>query len=390
MTERPLLILMLIHTFHPLIGGAERQCLKQARGLLALGHQVTVVTGRHEPSWPLFEEIDGLPVARLPYGSPVEECVGPWYEHLLREGGAYDLFHIHMLNGIHAVAGSRAARHLGKPCIIKFSNSGTRFDLAKAARKPMPLSRWLLEAAHSADRIVAISGAMAEELEKAGIPPGKVARIPNGVELRGSAGHEGPAQAWALPGIPGLPGNDCMVLRVGSFSPKKDLPTLLRAWQLLLAHHPRALLVSVGGSEPPPEVKDLAAPLGDRVLFVPWQPRGIDEYLAAADLFVVPSIEEGLSNALLEAQAAGLPSVVTAAGGNPDLVSDGLNGLVVNCGDPGALAGALGALIASPGLRREYGRAALETVKKFDISIVAGEYERLYRHLLEEKRTGHM
>jgi glycosyltransferase involved in cell wall biosynthesis len=83
-------------------------------------------------------------------------------------------------------------------------------------------------------------------------------------------------------------------------------------------------------------------------------------WLAGAQGFVLPSLAEGLPMALLEAMAMALPSVVSDAGAMPEVVRDGVDGLVVPCGDPAALAAALDALAAAPERRRALGLSAAE------------------------------
>ena len=103
--------------------------------------------------------------------------------------------------------------------------------------------------------------------------------------------------------------------------------------------------------------------LADRVRIHGWiEPRHRDELLARATVFVLPSHAEGLPMSLLEAMAAGCPVVATAVGGIPDLVSHGVNGLLVEPGDAQALADAVGRVLADPKLARSLGRAARATV----------------------------
>jgi glycosyltransferase involved in cell wall biosynthesis len=105
-------------------------------------------------------------------------------------------------------------------------------------------------------------------------------------------------------------------------------------------------------------------------------------YIRAADLFVLPSAAEGLSNALLEGLASGLPAVATAVGGNPDLIESDDNGLLVPVDDAPALSAAIRALLAAPERRARLGQRARERVRaEFDITIAVDRLEALYRRL---------
>ena len=112
-------------------------------------------------------------------------------------------------------------------------------------------------------------------------------------------------------------------------------------------------------------------------LAAPWP------LLAAADIFALPSLWEGMPNALLEAMAAGLPAVATAVGAVPEMVVDGREALVVPPGDAGALARALAELAAWPARRREMGALARRRVEDaFRIETTVARTERLYDELL--------
>jgi glycosyltransferase involved in cell wall biosynthesis len=105
--------------------------------------------------------------------------------------------------------------------------------------------------------------------------------------------------------------------------------------------------------------------------------------LAAADIFALPSLWEGMPNALLEALAAGRPAVATAVGAVPEMVVDGREALVVPPGDTGALARALAELAASPARRREMGALARQRVEDaYRIEATVAQTERLYDELL--------
>jgi glycosyltransferase involved in cell wall biosynthesis len=106
-------------------------------------------------------------------------------------------------------------------------------------------------------------------------------------------------------------------------------------------------------------------------------------YLRAADVFVLPSVAEGMSNSLLEAMATGLPCIASKIGGNVDLLEDGPSGLLVPLNDPQGWAEAILRLLDDPEFARSLGQEALRRVEsEFALPIVVDRYETLYRSLL--------
>jgi glycosyltransferase involved in cell wall biosynthesis len=110
----------------------------------------------------------------------------------------------------------------------------------------------------------------------------------------------------------------------------------------------------------------------------------IPDAMAAMNVFVMPSLSEGISNTLLEAMASGLPVIATNVGGNPELVADGHNGLLVPAADPAALSAAMMALFRTPGRVRPWGGGARAVLQEFSLDAMVGSYLSLYQALLPE------
>ena len=152
---------------------------------------------------------------------------------------------------------------------------------------------------------------------------------------------------------------------------------LLRAWSTAAAGRSVSLLLLGEG----PEEAALRSIAGPGVTFT-GRVEDIAPYLKAADLFVLPSATEGLSNALLEALAAGLAVVATDVGGARDVVEDTVGGRLVPPNDAEALAEALAALLEGTALRAAYGRAGRErVVDEYSLVSVADRLAALYRQL---------
>lgn len=373
-------MLMAIPHFYPTVGGAERQCLKLSEALIELGMEVTVLTSRLSKKDLRSEIINSIPVTRLRVLKPIEANLPFWLLYLSSHRFDYDILHVHLLSHVHSAACFMAARMFQKPLVIKPGNSGSRFDV-RLVREELrwPMRRLAEKGLFHAHAVVAICRAIRAELLEIGLPSDRIVEIPNGVEaidlLPDQVRRENRLRL-------GLPEDACIVLRAGTLHPKKGLGVLLQAWEHIRSHCPHALLVSIGGASLPQELSRLTEEASNRVRFVTDLPEGITPYLQVADIFVLPSFAEGLSNALLEAQSAGLACLATRVGGNSEVIEEGRNGLLVDPGSVEQLAQSLRTLICSPSLRHALGQNAGLTALKYDIRKVAREYLLLYRRLL--------
>jgi glycosyltransferase involved in cell wall biosynthesis len=143
----------------------------------------------------------------------------------------------------------------------------------------------------------------------------------------------------------------------------------------------RAVIVGTGPLEE--ELRASAESLGITALVTFTGMRtDVDELLPAFDVFVLSSRFEGLPIALLEAMGAGLPSVVTAVGGIPEVVDDGIEGILVPAGDLGAFTSALEKLLGDPELRRAMGRAAEVRASRLDLANAVHLTEQIYDRVL--------
>jgi glycosyltransferase involved in cell wall biosynthesis len=231
------------------------------------------------------------------------------------------------------------------------------------------LARW---SHRLADRVVVNSRAALEEERRAGAPADTTTYIPNGVDVA----EEGPPARAAL----GLP-EGFLVVAVGQLSEIKGHRYLIEAWPEVVRAHPAARLVLVGDGPRGPALQEQARRLGvdGSVFFLGFRPDG-RRYAAAADVFVQPSLTEGMPNAVLEAMAAGRPVIATRVGGVPELITDGETGRLVPPADPAALAAAIASLLADEAERLRLGGAArARTRAEFSADTVRSAFEGLYR-----------
>jgi glycosyltransferase involved in cell wall biosynthesis len=218
--------------------------------------------------------------------------------------------------------------------------------------------------------------------------PSKIVVIRNGVDVRpcGRAtaserllGELGLSQAWPVVGV------------VSRLSRLKGLEQFLQAAAIVTTRFPSARFLIVGDTSPDDrayltELTGLAGKLGlmDRVVFAGLR-TDARELLAGVTVSVMPSLNEALSNVLLESMAAGVPVVATRVGGTPEAIEDGVNGLLVPPADSAALARAIGQVLADPLLAARLGHTARRTAAaRFTTEQMVRATEQLYESLLEQ------
>jgi glycosyltransferase involved in cell wall biosynthesis len=261
-----------------------------------------------------------LASAALKYGGNVDVVVGSW---------AYP-------DGFAAVALSRL---LGVPAVVKLHGS----DINVVADLPGPkqLVGWALS---RADRVVAVSKPLAERAVALGAEPSRVDIVKNGVDRSRFHPRDREAARRTL-GI----GSGPVALYVGNVEPHKGALDLLHAFVARTGSEPSARLYVVGDGSAMAECRKVAETSGAPVTFVGARPHDeIPTWLAAADVLVLPSWNEGTPNVVLEALACGRRVVATAVGGVPDVVTSDAAGVLVPPKNPAALRQAITDALATP------------------------------------------
>ena len=240
--------------------------------------------------------------------------------------------------------------------------------------------------------VMANAGAVRDWLVADGYDRDRIVVIPNGVDLER---FRVPVDVAAVRRGLGIDPDVPLVTVVSRVTRLKGLEQFITAAAILTDRHPRVRFLVAG--EPAPgddlylaSLKRLAARLGlgDRLVFAGLR-QDVPSLLAASTAAVMPSLNEALSNALLESMAAGLPTVATRVGGTAEALTDGATGLLVPPDDALALAAALGRLLDDPVMAAGLGRAARVTIEqRFSLAAMVAATERLYIDLLRQGGTG--
>jgi len=369
----------------PQIGGASRQCLKLSGALVHQDVDVTILTKRMFWGDPARETIEGVPVVFLNTWRPVFNRRGLSrlgvyvsmlcaLSYLVRHREEYDIIHAHCALDPGFV-GVLAGKWLHKKSIIKVMNSGFRNDVMRFRQeKTIVGSRWMADYLVNCDRVITLNELAYEQLVALGFRADQIELIPNGVEV---------AEIAAKASYDGV--DVARVIFVGRLDKAKGLDVLLRAFKALSKEPAtRCQLTLLGKGPQEQQLREMVERLGisDRAHFA-GEVSDVPAYLARSDIFCLPSRAEGISNALLEAMASGLPCITTDIAGNNAVIQHERNGILVAPDDEVALAEGIRRLANHSDLRERLGRAARRTVRDhFDITHVAKQYIGLYEKLL--------
>lgn len=421
-------ICLISFLFWPIVGGAEAQTEKQARQLQALGHNVMVVTLRHDKRLKQTETLDGLPIVRiggiykrggaLQMGrlGQVPNCIA-LFLNLWRGRHYYDVIHVFQMSPLAAVA-IFVGKLTCKPVIIVIPSTGpnetqkaqlksgttlmadtlheTNF-LKVDPRDVIPgdveyLSQTTLFG-HTILNFLRKSKAFYQILSTRshsyltshGFRSEQIVHIPNGIDMKKfrRVPEERPD--------PAKPERD--IICVARLEYPKGVDVLLHAWGRMMhassewRSHLSPKLHLVGTGRLKPQLERIVVELGiqDSVKFLGLRTDVVD-LLRQSWGFVLPSRWEGMPNALLEAMACGLPCIATRVSGSEDIISDGINGLLVEPEQPTEMAQALRRIIEDSDLAQYLGHEGYTTVvNNYQLTGIVEQCLKLYRRLLRKE-----
>lgn len=345
------------------LGGDFRHVVLVPRLLVPLAH--ARVWGRAVQGWQAgWEEPDRpdrllrYPMLRLPKGGEAEARALGARRALVRAGERPELVHGHFLYEV-GVAAVRLARALDVPSVVTVHGTDGRWLVDGGVQERF--RRRMLEAARAVDRLVVVERALAEQLVESGVDAGRVEVVPMGVDEQTFRPRPRARARQAL----GIRLDERIVVFVGRATPEKGVAVLEQALERV-GRSVRGVVVGPGSGL-------------DRLEVVgPVSPERVALWLAAADVFCLPSFAEGMPVSVVEALACGRPVVASAVGGIPQQVQPERNGFLVPPGDAGALADALVEALA-----REWPEEELRaTSEPFWWTSVAPRLRTLYEGLL--------
>jgi glycosyltransferase involved in cell wall biosynthesis len=374
-------VLMIVPLYpYPVLGGLEKQAHELARELIDLGFDVQALSGSNGSSTVGIELVDGVKVHRIRWvhNKFLRFLLTPFdlLFELIKLRCTFDVVHLHQCSwfGLFTII---LAKILGKPVLTKLPSSGEMGIVGMQSH----IFGWLkVRILKMSDGLVAMSDASVSEIQAVDYSTAKVLNTSNGIKkMRLEAVCDREERDGPL-----------KVVFVGRLSEEKRIDTLIDAWISVVRNvRPTPILEFFGGGALEEHLKQRCDSHGisSYVNFRGHVER-VRELLRSMDVFVLPSVMEGNSNAILEAMEAGLPIVSTAVGGTPMLVGMAGREFLFDVGDADTLSKILIRLLSNTNLRVEAGRSMRSRVEQyFDIRVVANNYISAYRCLHSRRPT---
>ena len=379
-------VIIFATTYFPLVGGAE-VAMKEITDRLP-NWQFDLFCARIQPGLKSVEKIGNITVHRVGFGHPIDKYLLPVFGPLAAlclPPTTYNLQPV-LVWSLMASYGGFAA------LVYSWLRPGVRFLLT--LQEGDPLEHYAkragrLEFLHKrifqrADAVQAISRFLAEWAVRMGFK-GTPAVIPNGVDIEKFAKRISPARRQELRTKLGLAEGDLALVTASRLSLKNGVDDLIRALNHLGVHYK---VIIAGDGEDRDKLRVLAEQKGlaERVKFLGSKGHDkLPEILQACDIFIRPSLSEGLGNAFLEAIAAGLPIIGTPVGGIPDFLLDGHTGVFCQVRNPESIAQAVMRIQTEPGLRDRLTAQSLVLVRaKYDWDKIAQQMDELLNKMTSD------
>lgn len=386
-SQKDLIVMLSLGMPPEVYGGAEQQCLRLSRSLVERGCDVVILAASRSRELPTEENIDGVRIVRFPtrhspdHGGRHVLSTIKWttgvYAWLRRHRREIDIVHVHQ-GKLHVMPALLAQARMGLPFIMKAGSAEEQFDYLRMTKKSGGYGPIVLkQVIKRCSRHVAISSRIADQMRQIGVPSERIRQIPNGIDIErfpfDSSRHVGEGKTFVF---------------MGRLVDEKQPLLMLRCFAELLQSGGRHQLVVVGDG---PLLETMTSfvrenELGEGIQLV-GRLDDVRPVLSQAHFFLLPSKNEGMSNALLEAMSLGLVPIASAVSGSTDIVRHGKNGYLFERDDEVAFTECLGAAAAmSDAYWQTMREAARSTVvAEHVMADIAGTYVDLYQSLGHER-----
>ncbi len=367
-------------------GGAQKASLVLARGLKRRGHHVVVASMYDKEDYiSIFNKHYGLEIINLHMKVPGSKLMkGQAFLAGLRE-----LRHVMKRECIDVVQTFSHYSNLIGPVVARTAGVPIRVSSQRMSLREAP--NWLrfLDKMMANSSIVQMMTAVSEStrdycIQEEGIKPEKLLTICNGIDVARYGITLSAEERTALCHELGVPETAVIVTQVARLHLLKGHQYLLQAIPDIVSVVPDAHFVLVGEGALRTQIEAGIREAGlDKWVHLLGMRQDIPQILSISNLFILPSLGEGMPNSILEAMAAGLPVVASNVGGNPEVVVDGETGILVAAAEPAPLADGILKILQNPDLAVQMGLAARKRAEEiFSVDKNVSSYEQLYEQLL--------
>lgn len=378
MTSKIKVLMLSQYYWRGSLGGAERQIISLAPYMQKSAIEIHMIARRQNSNIPQNEDMDGVFVYRTPvfrFGALTAIAYILFTLWKIRQIKP-DIIHAYGL--FSTTSAAMFARKIYQiPVVAKVLRGGILGDVIRIKAKLFGQRRMDL-LTHNVDGFVAISDEIIQELTLEGVAQNRCHYIPNGVDISRFYPITREAKGKQRQTL-GLPVDQTIVIFVGRLVPAKRVNLLLSAWGKISQRHDHAHLYIVGEGK---DKEKLQAMAGEHVTFAGYQ-SNIAQWLQVADLYILPSVAEGLSNSLLEAMATALPIIVTAVGDAPKLI-DKNRGWCIPPDDEDAIYQSLDEALTYLENARKMGKNSRKMIEEqYQLSATAKQLRHLYEEVIQ-------
>ena len=383
-------VLMVTGAYYPEVSGAANQCLQIVNTLREKVNFMVLTTTRN-PDLPYQDQVEGINVFRVHINnkSVRNYCLGilKFTTFFLSRRRDFQIVHLHGFS-LKSAFLILLSKIFHKKTIIKMTSVG-HDDPISCGKRGFPINYFFLKA----DNYVGVSPQFEDLYRKSGLPLNRYKQISNGVDIN-LFQPVTDGRKIKLRVKLGLPEKMKLILCVGHFSREKCPEILLHSWKQYVADkYPDSGIIFVGSTNPDhyevdtvivEKVERLAKLYQNKRVFFIEETHEIEKYYQASDLFVLPSLREGLPNALLEAMSCELLVIASRLEGVTDwVIKDGVNGLLFTASSIEELGRAITRILSDETFTVALGRNARKIIlERFMVDKVAEDYKNLYDEMI--------